>query len=89
MSKIVVTMKIFPEDVIISIEEIKEDIRKALPESVTLYKIEEEPIAFGLIALIAHIVMSEKDTDEFNKVEKAIRSVKGVSEIEILLIRRV
>ncbi|GAH08575.1 unnamed protein product, partial [marine sediment metagenome] len=59
MSKIVATIKIFPEDIIISPKKLKTSIESALPKSVSIHRIDEEPIAFGLIALIAYIVMPE------------------------------
>jgi len=89
MGKIVATMKIFPEDIIIGTEELKEAIGKAIPEGSSLYRVDEEPIAFGLVALIAHIMVPETSGDELDKVEEAIRKVKGVSEVEILLLRRI
>ena len=88
MAKIVASVKLFPEDIIANEDEMKEAIRKALPESSTLYRIDDEPIAFGLIALIAHIVMPEA-AGELEKVEEALRKVKGISEVETLLVRRI
>ncbi len=89
MDRIVASIKIFPEDIIISKEELKEAIKKALPESASLYRVDEEPIAFGLVALIAHIILPETGGDELGKVEEALHKVKGVSEVETLLVRRI
>ena len=89
MSKLVASIKIFPEDIIISKDELKEAIGKALPEGISLYRVDDEPIAFGLVALIAQIVMPDTGGDELNKVEEALRKVKGVSEVETILVRRI
>ncbi len=89
MGKIVASVKIFPEDIIISKEELKEAIAKAIPPGTSLYRIDEEPIAFGLVALIAHIIVPEEGGDEVGKVEEALRGVKGVSQVETILVRRI
>ena len=86
---IVASMKIFPEDIIISPTELKETIKNALPVNVTLHKVEEDPIAFGLVALIIYVVFPDAGGDELGKIEEAIRKVKGVSEVETLLVRRI
>ena len=69
MAQIVASIKIFPEDIIISKDELKEAIKKALPERISLYRIDEEPIAFGLVALLAHVLIPDTGGDEIGKVE--------------------
>ncbi len=89
MAKIVASIKIFPEDIIISKDELKEAVGKALPEGTSLYRVDEEPIAFGLVALIAHVILPETGGDELGKIEDILRRVKGVSEVETILVRRI
>ena len=89
MANIVASIKIFPEDIIIPPEEVKAAVAKSLPEGASLHRIDEEPIAFGLVALIAHIIVPEQGGDEIGKLEEALRKVKGVSEVETLLVRRI
>ncbi len=60
-----------------------------MPAFASLYRIDDEPIAFGLVALIAHILLPDSGGDELDQVENALRGVKGVSEVETLLVRRV
>ena len=88
MARVVASIKIYPQDVIISTDMIKEGITKALPSDVQVHKFVEEPIAYGLVALIAHIVFSESE-GELEKVENAIKTVEGVGQIEIQMVRRV
>lgn len=88
MAQIIATMKVFPKDIVISPNELKKGIKTILPEDASIYKIEEEPIAFGLIALVLHIIMPDSG-GKIDKVEEAIRKVKGISEVETLLIRRI
>ncbi|HDN63313.1 MAG TPA: elongation factor 1-beta, partial [Candidatus Bathyarchaeota archaeon] len=46
MGKLFVSMKVFPSDVNIDLEGLKERIKQALPESASMRKIQEEPVAF-------------------------------------------
>lgn len=88
MARVVASIKVYPQDVIISTDMIKEGITKALPSDVQVHKFVEEPIAYGLVALIAHIVFPELE-GELEKVENAIKTVEGVGQIEIQMVRRV
>jgi translation elongation factor aEF-1 beta len=88
MANVMVSMKIFPEDITIDLSNLREQIIKILPQSVSVRKFAEEPIAFGLVALIAHILMSEEKSGELEKVENAIRNIKGVSTIETFMMQR-
>ena len=88
MANVMISMKIFPEDVTIDLNQLREQIKKSLPQDVSVRKFAEEPIAFGLIALIAHILMPEEKSGEMEKVESAIKSIKGVSNIETFMMQR-
>ena len=88
MGRIVATVKVFPEDVVISPDELKGGIKAAVPEYASVHRIDEEPIAFGLVALIVQLVMPESG-GKIDEVEEAIRGVKGVSEVETLMVRRI
>lgn len=89
MTQVLASIKCFPEDIIIPPAALKEEIKKSLPDFAQVYRIDEEPIAFGLVALIAHIIIPDSGGDELDKIETAIKGVKGISEVETLLVRRV
>ena len=89
MAQVLASIKCFPEDVLISPSIIKEEITKSLPSFAKVYRIDEEPIAFGLVALIAHILIPDSGGDELEKVEVAIKDVKGINQVETLMVRRV
>ncbi len=82
-------MKIFPNDANIDLNALKTKVQESLPAGSTVQKFEEEPIAFGLVALIAHIVLPEDAAGHMDKVEESIRSVDSVSEIQVLRVGRV
>ena len=89
MDQVVAALKILPEGVEVDLNKLKEAIKGSLPTGVSVHKYEEEPIAFGLVVLIAYVLMPEKESDIMNRVEEAIKNVNGVSEIEVVMIRRV
>ena len=88
MGRVVATIKIFPEDVIIGVNHIKQAIERELPEDVTIHKLVEEPIAFGLVALIAHVVIPEEE-GRLDAVEQILQTIEGVGQTEVLLVRRI
>jgi translation elongation factor aEF-1 beta len=88
MRNVMVSMKIFPEDVTIDLNQLREEIKKSLPQEVSVYKFLDEPIAFGLVALIAHILVPEEKSGEMEKVENTIKNIKGVSNIETFMMQR-
>jgi len=89
MAKVVVSLKIFPSDVNIKLDALKRKIEKTLPKYASVYKFAEEPIAYGLTALIAHIVVPEEKSGGLDEVERLLRGITEISEMETLLVRRV
>lgn len=89
MAKILVSIKIFPTDAKIDLTALKEKIQRSLPSGSTVHKFEEEPIAFGLVALVAHIVLAEDAGGTMEQVENSIRGVDLVSEIQVLRVGRI
>lgn len=89
MSKVVISFKIFPSDVTIDLSLLKQKIEKNLPEYASVYKFIEEPIAFGLTALVAQIVIPEEKSGGLDEIEKLLQRIDEISQIETLMIRRV
>jgi len=88
MAKILASIKIFPSDANIDLTALKSKIQSSLPAGSTVQKFEEEPVAFGLVALIAHVVLPEDAGGTMDQVEDAIRGVDLVSEIQVLRVGR-
>jgi elongation factor 1-beta len=88
MANMMVSMKIFPTDITVDLNKLKQQIEKSLPKDASVRKFAEEPIAFGLNALIAHILIPEEKTAELEKVETAIKNIEGVSNIETFMMQR-
>jgi len=89
MSRVVISFKILPSDITIDLSLLKQKIEKSLPEYASVYKFIEEPIAFGLTALIAQIVIPEENSGGLDEIEKILQRIDEVSQMETLMIRRV
>jgi elongation factor 1-beta len=83
-----VQFKVMPEGVDVDFEKIKDDIKAKIEsfESGVFNDVKEEPIAFGLKALIVTFALSEDE--EVDNVENAIGEVEGVSSVEMIDYRR-
>ena len=89
MTQVLVTIKIFPADAPADMNMLKDKVRKALEGKATIYKYEEEPVAFGLVALIAHVLVPEDAQGRMDEVEDILKNVKGVSEVQVMVSRRI
>lgn len=89
MAKVLFSIKIFPSDITTDLSQLKKKIEKELPKYASVYKFDEEPIAFGLIALIAHIIIPEEKPGGSDEVEKQLQKIDEISQIETLMVRRV
>jgi len=88
MAKVLVSMKIFPEDITIDLNQLKQKIEEVMPQDSKVLRFNEEPIAFGLTALIAHILIPEEKQDELERIETNMRQIKGISNIETFMMQR-
>jgi len=88
MAKIVVSYKIFPTDAEVDLEKLKETIKESLPSGAEVYGYSIEPIAFGLNALIAHIILPEDQSGLLEQLEKSLEGISEISQIQTLMVRR-
>jgi len=88
LAKVLASIKIFPNDTNIDLNVLKAKIEKSLPAGSKVQRFEEEPVAFGLVALIAHVVLPEDAEGKMDQVEEAMRAVDLVSEIQVLRVGR-
>ena len=84
-----IQFKIMPEGVDTNLEELKAKIKTTIEsfESGVFSEAKEEPIAFGLKALIVTIALSEDE--ESDAVEASLSEITGVSSVELIDYRRV
>jgi len=89
MAKVLASIKIFPSDITTDLNQLKKKIEKELPKYASVYRFDEEPIAFGLTALIAHIILPEEKEGGLDEVEKQIQEVDEISQIQTMMVRRI
>jgi len=89
LARVLAAIKIFPNDANIDLSALKTKIQSSLPSGSTVQKFEEEPVAFGLVAIIAYVVMPEDAAGQMDQVEDSIRSIDQVSQIEVMRVGRV
>ncbi|MCD6446360.1 elongation factor 1-beta [Candidatus Bathyarchaeota archaeon] len=89
MGSVVVSYKIFPIDITVNFNDLKKKIENCLPEFASVYGYGEEPIAFGLNALIAHIKIPEDKSGVLNELEKKFESINEISQVQPLMVRRI
>jgi len=87
LAKVVAQIKIFPTETTVDLGELRKQVEKALPAGTGVARFDEEPIAFGLVALVARVVMPEEE-GRMDEVEEALKSVKNVGEIQVVNVWR-
>ncbi|MHA1771331.1 MAG: elongation factor 1-beta [Candidatus Thorarchaeota archaeon] len=87
MARVVMTLKIMPEDVDVNLEDLLEEIRKNIPEGTDVRATEIVPIAFGLKALRMNVAREESMGGP-DDIEKAITALDGVAQVEVEMVSR-
>ena len=88
MGKIIIAYKIFPSESGIDFESLKEKIRKQLSDIASVQQFAEEPIAFGLSALIVNMVLPEDKEGVLDETEKRLTAMEEVGQIQTLGVNR-
>lgn len=87
MGDISVKIKLMPSSVETNLEEIKEKSQAILEEKGGKnVRFEEEPIAFGLKAIIVFFIWSEEK--ELESIEKNLEKIENVNSLQVLDIRK-
>ena len=82
-----VKIKLMPSSPESDLEKIKEDAKKIIEEKGGKYcKFEEEPIAFGLKAIIAFFAWPEEQ--ELEELEEKLKKGDNVNSIQVIDMRR-
>jgi len=83
-----IKIKLMPTSPEVNLEEIKEKTKSVIESNKgSKVSFEEEPIAFGLKALIAKFEQNEDD-GELEPIENALKEIENVSSVKIIDMRR-
>jgi len=88
MGFVVVTYKIFPNDIVSDFDLMKKKIENNLPEFASVHGYGEELVAYGLKALLLQVKFPEDKTGVLEEFEKKIESIEGISQVQTLMVRR-
>ncbi len=88
MGSVIVTYKVFPEDIMENFDALKKSIEKILPEFASLEGYGEEEIAFGLKALLLQVRFPEDKTGIVDEFETDLGKIERVSQVQTLFVRR-
>lgn len=88
MSTAGVRFKIMPEGLDINLDEVKSLVKETIEsfENGVFSESEEEPIAFGLKALV--ITCAIPESLEVDEVENKLATIEGISSVEMIDYRR-
>ncbi len=87
MGEVVAVIKIMPNGVDVDLEKMKENLAAVVPAGIDLSEIAEEPIAFGLVALMATVVVGDVEGGT-DSVENAFAEVSDVESVQVAEIGR-
>jgi elongation factor 1-beta len=87
MGEVVAVIKIMPNGVDVDLEKMKENLAAVMPAGIDLSGIAEEPIAFGLVALMATVVVGDVEGGT-DSVENAFAEVPDVESVQVAEIGR-
>jgi elongation factor 1-beta len=88
MGSVIITYKVFPTDVIITFDDLKKKIEANMPEFASVEGYGEEPIAYGLKALLVQVKFPEDKTGVLEEFEKKLEGISEVSQLQTLMVRR-
>ena len=88
MGSVVISFKIFPIDITVDFTKLKKRIEEGLPNFASIYGFGEEPIAFGLKCLIAHIKIPVDKSGVLEELENEFANMKEISQVQTVMVRR-
>ncbi len=88
MGDVLVTYKIMPSGVDVDLEKMKKEVEEKLNGIAKINNFSEEPIAFGLKALIVRVIVKDEGgiTEKIEDILGNIENVQGVVGGEVTLI---
>lgn len=82
MGEVAARIKIMPSGMDIDLNKLKDALKKVIPQGSRLHSFAEEPVAFGLKALIIVVKVGDIEGGT-EKVEEAFSKVNGVESVSV------
>jgi elongation factor 1-beta len=88
MGDVAAKIKVMPESIDTDLKELKEKLKAAIPAGAELYgDIVEEPIAFGLKALIVTLIVNDQEGGT-EVVEETFAKIPGAENVQVIDVNR-
>ena len=87
MGDVAAKIKIMPKGVETDLEELKKRLKDSLPKNAELNGFSEEPIAFGLKAVIATVFIGDEEGGT-QPIEDAFSKVEDVESVQVVGVGR-
>ena len=88
MGSVIVTYKVFPEDIVENFDALKKQIDNIKPEFAAIEGYGEEDVAFGLKALLVQLKFPEDKGGIVDEFEEKLAKISGVSQAQCIFVRR-
>lgn len=82
MGEVAAKIKVMPSGMDVDLNKLKNALTKAIPKGVRLHGFSEEPVAFGLKALMVVVKVGDIEGGT-EKVEEEFSKVKGVESVSV------
>jgi len=83
MGEVAIVYKVTPEGTEIDLKALQNKIGETLPENAKLNKIEEKPLAFGLMFLEVQIILDDKKGGS-DEIEAWLAGLEGVQNVDVV-----
>ncbi len=87
MGEVAAKIKVMPSGMDIDLKKLQEQLKKVIPQGARLHGFSEEPVAFGLKALIVVIKVGDIEGGT-EKVEEAFSKINGVESVSVVELGR-
>lgn len=87
MGEVAAKIKIMPSDMDVDLSKLKDALTGVIPKGVRLHGFSEEPVAFGLKALMVVVKVGDIEGGT-EKVEEAFSKVEGVESVSVVELGR-
>jgi len=85
---VIVTYKVFPEGIVANFDSLKKKIEEKVPKDSSVSGYGEEPVAYGLVALLVQVRFPEDQSGLVDEFETELGKIPGVSQVQTMNVRR-